>query len=294
MGRPDLDLDLLIIEHHNIDNDRLHPIQESRTRLRPAPPAGGGPDVSTPDWAQLALSCSNPMHHAVPIGILPQTKNLLPVHLPRDTPLQPCNVSTRRTVYNEADTAKDDEIRESYAWGVLAGVTTNPSLIAKEGKNFIEVVHQIFTVQGPVSAEVVAQDAEGMIMKAFSVHLHRREGAAQPGPRPRCLRRRHQSQRHVVLPGVTSPSRWIGGCDHQPLRRTRRRHQLVGNELIENIVDIYGQSESIKTQVLAASIRHPMHLMDAALAGAAWRPVHTRSSKPRSSTCSPTAATNAS
>ena len=62
------------------------------------------------------------------------------------------------------DTANIDEIREVNSWGVLDGVTTNPSLIAKEGRNFIEVIAEICEiVDGPVSAEVVAQDAAGML-----------------------------------------------------------------------------------------------------------------------------------
>src|SRR5690606_27224915 len=62
------------------------------------------------------------------------------------------------------DTANIDEIREVHSWGVLAGVTTNPSLVAKEGRDFKQVIAEITSiVPGPVSAEVVSTDAEGMI-----------------------------------------------------------------------------------------------------------------------------------
>ncbi|MEE2828001.1 MAG: transaldolase family protein, partial [Myxococcota bacterium] len=65
------------------------------------------------------------------------------------------------------DTANLDEIREAASWGILDGCTTNPSLMAREGQNFAETIHKICEiVQGPVSAEVVAQDAEGMLREA--------------------------------------------------------------------------------------------------------------------------------
>ncbi|MEO0603517.1 MAG: transaldolase family protein, partial [Myxococcota bacterium] len=74
------------------------------------------------------------------------------------------------------DTANLDEIREVHSWGILAGVTTNPSLIAREGRDFIEVVHEICElVRGPVSAEVVAQDTEGMVREGrllARIHEH--------------------------------------------------------------------------------------------------------------------------
>ena len=175
------------------------------------------------------------------------------------------------------DTANIDEIREIHAWGVLAGVTTNPSLIAKEGKNFIEVVHEICElVQGPVSAEVVAQDAEGMIKEGrllAKVHPHivvkvllspaglsATKVLSDEGTKVNVTLCFQASQALLAgLAGATYISPFVGRVDDI---------SWSGNELIENIVDIYGQSESIKTQVLAASIRHPMHLMDAALAGA--------------------------
>ena len=62
------------------------------------------------------------------------------------------------------DTANIDEIREAFGWGVIDGVTTNPSLIAKNGKDFIQTIYEIAElVKGPVSAETIAQDTEGMV-----------------------------------------------------------------------------------------------------------------------------------
>ena len=62
------------------------------------------------------------------------------------------------------DTANIDEIREAFSWGIIDGVTTNPSLIAKNGKDFIQTIYEIAElVNGPVSAETIAQDTEGMV-----------------------------------------------------------------------------------------------------------------------------------
>ena len=74
------------------------------------------------------------------------------------------------------DTANIDEIKEAHSWGVIDGVTTNPSLIAKNGGDFLETIHEICEiVDGPVSAETVAQDREGMIREGrllARVHEH--------------------------------------------------------------------------------------------------------------------------
>ena len=62
------------------------------------------------------------------------------------------------------DTANIDQIREAYAWGIIDGVTTNPSLITKEGRDFVETIFEICElVDGPVSAEVVAKSADEMV-----------------------------------------------------------------------------------------------------------------------------------
>ena len=175
------------------------------------------------------------------------------------------------------DTANVDEIREIHAWGVLAGVTTNPSLIAKEGRNFIEVVHEICElVQGPVSAEVVAQDPEGMIREGrllaqVSEHvivkvplnaagLEATSALAADGIKCNVTLCFQPSQALLAgLAGAAYISPFVGRVDDISWN---------GGELIRQIVDIYAQSPVIETQVLAASIRHPMHLVDAALAGA--------------------------
>ncbi len=175
------------------------------------------------------------------------------------------------------DTANLDEIREVHSWGVLAGVTTNPSLIAKEGRDFIEVVHEVCElVQGPVSAEVTAQDVEGMVKEGrllAKVHEHVvvkvpliEAGLAacrqlsDEGIKVNVTLCFQASQALLAgLAGATYISPFIGRIDDI---------SWDGGELIQQIVDIYAQNPAISTQVLAASLRHPQHLVQAALAGA--------------------------
>ncbi|MEN0063100.1 MAG: fructose-6-phosphate aldolase [Myxococcota bacterium] len=175
------------------------------------------------------------------------------------------------------DTANLDEIREVHSWGVLAGVTTNPSLIAKEGRDFIEVIHEICElVRGPVSAEVVAQDVDGMVREGrllAKIHEHvvvkvplieAGLGAcrilADEGIKINVTLCFQPSQALFAgLAGATYISPFIGRVDDV---------SWDGVELIRQIAEIYAESESIQTQVLAASLRHPMHLVQAALAGA--------------------------
>lgn len=73
------------------------------------------------------------------------------------------------------DTANVDEIRQAASWGIVDGVTTNPSLIAKEGRDFIQVIHEIVEiVDGPISAEVISEDAKEMVKEARElVKIHK-------------------------------------------------------------------------------------------------------------------------
>ncbi len=175
------------------------------------------------------------------------------------------------------DTANMDEIREVHRWGILAGVTTNPSLIAKEGRDFIEVIHEICElVQGPVSAEVVAQDLDGMVQEGrllAKVHEHivvkvpltaagmgaTRVLADEGIPVNVTLCFQPSQALLAGLAGAAYISPFVGRIDDV---------SWDGGEVIRQIVQIYAQSPSIHTEVLAASIRHPVHLVDAALAGA--------------------------
>lgn len=175
------------------------------------------------------------------------------------------------------DSANLDHIREINAWGVLAGVTTNPSLIAREGGDFLATVHEICNiVKGPVSAEVVAQDTEGMIREGrllAQVHEHivvkvplipAGLGAVRTltdeGIRTNVTLCFQASQALLAaLAGATYISPFLGRVDDV---------SGDGMALIEEIVDIYAADSEISTQVLAASIRHPLHVAQAARIGA--------------------------
>ena len=175
------------------------------------------------------------------------------------------------------DTANVDEIREVHAWGVLAGVTTNPSLIAKEGRNFIEVVHEICElVEGPVSAEVVAQDAEGMIREGrllakISEHIVVKLPLSAAGMEATSTLAKDGIPCNVTLCFSASQALLAGLAGAAYISPFVGRVDDIGwngGDLIRQIVDIYAQSPVIQTEVLAASIRHPIHLIEAAVSGA--------------------------
>lgn len=175
------------------------------------------------------------------------------------------------------DTANIAEIREVHSWGILAGVTTNPSLIAKEGRDFVATIHEICElVKGPVSAEVVAQDPEGMIKEGSllaKVHEHvvvkvpmtaagmtACKALSSDGIKVNVTLCFNPAQAlYAALAGATYISPFLGRVD-----------DISGDgvDLIRRIVQIYRQDPDIDTQILAASIRHPTHFLDVAAAGA--------------------------
>jgi transaldolase len=175
------------------------------------------------------------------------------------------------------DSANLDHIRQVHAWGVLAGVTTNPSLIAKEGKDFLETIWQIAElVQGPVSAEVVAQDAAGMIREGrllAQVHRHivvkvpltpaglaATRALSDDGIRVNVTLCFQANQALLAgLAGATYISPFVGRLDDV---------SEDGMQLIRDIAGVYANDPDIHTQVLSASIRHPQHVVQSALAGA--------------------------
>ena len=136
------------------------------------------------------------------------------------------------------DTADVAEIKELAATGLLDGVTTNPTLVAKAGRDFKEIIKEICAaVPGPVSAEVAATDYDGMMREAEVLRKDRQErhdqGAVDDG-RPQSLQgadgRRDDGQRHAVLFGQSGVAGGEGGRDvrlafHRPARRYRpQRH----------------------------------------------------------------------
>jgi transaldolase len=174
------------------------------------------------------------------------------------------------------DTANIKEIREAESLGVLDGVTTNPSLIAKEGKPFKETILEICnTVNGPVSVEVTATDAGGMCQQGrefASWHKNAviklpttREGVKAcksltgEGTAVNMTLCFSPNQALIVAKaGATYVSPFVGRLDDI---------SHSGMDLIRQIVQIY-KNYGYKTQVLVASVRHPLHVVEAAMAGA--------------------------
>ena len=175
------------------------------------------------------------------------------------------------------DTANLDQIREAHSWGIIDGVTTNPSLVAKEGGDFVDRIAQICEiVQGPVSAETVAQDPEGMIREGrllaqVSEHVVVKVPMTAAGLRATRVLSDEGIDVNVTLcfqaaqallaakAGAAYISPFLGRLDDVSTN---------GVQLIEQIVQIYDNYPDLHTEVLAASIRHPVHVVQIALAGA--------------------------
>lgn len=174
------------------------------------------------------------------------------------------------------DTANVEEIREAESWGILSGVTTNPSLIAKEGRNFKEVVEEITAiVDGPISAEVISLNHEGMINEALElVKIHKNIVIKIPmtieGLKAVNVLSKKKIKTNVTLifsaaqalmaakAGATYVSPFVGRLDDAG---------MDGMNLVQEIVRIF-DNYGIETEIIAASIRHPIHVIQAALAGA--------------------------
>lgn len=173
------------------------------------------------------------------------------------------------------DTANLDEIREINDWGVICGVTTNPSLIAKEGRDFKEVVREITEiVDGPISAEVISLDAEGMLEEARDLaKIHSniiiKVPMTKEGLKAVKVLDSEGIKTNVTLifsanqallaarAGASYVSPFVGRLDD------------IGNEglyIVEDIVEVF-ETHNIQTEIIAASIRHPIHVLDAAKAG---------------------------
>ena len=177
------------------------------------------------------------------------------------------------------DTAKIEDIRKANDMGVICGVTTNPSLIAKEGRDFEEVIAEIASiVDGPISGEVKATttDAEGMVEEGKAIAaIHPNMVVKIPmtaeGLKAVKALTALGIKTNVTLvftanqallaarAGATYVSPFLGRLDDISTR---------GTDLIAEIVTIFEAAGDIDTQIIAASIRHPMHVPECALAGA--------------------------
>lgn len=174
------------------------------------------------------------------------------------------------------DTANLDEIRKGAGWGILDGVTTNPSLIAKEGRPIEEQVRLICEiVNGDISAEVVSLEADEMVREGRALaRLHQNVVVKVPLTRDG-IQATSMLSREGIRVNVTlcfSPAQALlaakaGAYIVSPFVGRLDDIGAVGMDLIRNIVTIY-RNYGFKTQVLAASVRSPAHVVEAALAGA--------------------------
>jgi transaldolase len=174
------------------------------------------------------------------------------------------------------DTANLDELKRAAAWGIIDGVTTNPSLIAKEGVPIEEQIRRICDiVDGDISAEVVAVDADEMIREGQKLaKIHKNIVIKVPltrdGIRACSSLSKDGYKVNVTLcfsAGQALLAAKAGAYFISPFVGRLDDCGADGMELIRQIVQIY-QNYSFKTQVLAASLRTPNHVIDSALAGA--------------------------
>lgn len=174
------------------------------------------------------------------------------------------------------DTANVDEIREAAALGILHGVTTNPSLIAKEGRDFRETILEIVSiVDGPISAEVVSLEAEGMVREAevLAVWHHNiviKVPMTWEGMKAVAQLTKKDIKTNVTL--VFSPSQALmaaraGATYVSPFVGRFTDISQDGIALVSDIADIFTYHD-IPTEIIAASIRTPMDVVESAKAGA--------------------------
>lgn len=174
------------------------------------------------------------------------------------------------------DTANVNEIREANSWGVVAGVTTNPSLVAKEGRVFEDVVKEICSiVSGPVSAEVISLEADEMVREArvlagWADNVVIKIPMTSEGLKAVSILSREGIKTNVTLvfsatqallaarAGATYVSPFVGRLDDI---------SSDGIQLVADISEIFAV-HGIETEIIAASVRHPMHVIEAAKAGA--------------------------
>jgi transaldolase len=174
------------------------------------------------------------------------------------------------------DTADVEEIREAASLGILDGVTTNPSLVAKTGRDFQQVIREIVSiVNGPISAEVTATDREGMLsqgreLAAIHPNVVIKVPLTKAGLQA-CKALRSEGT-HVNVTLCFSPSQALLAAKADatyisPFVGRLDDISTEGMEVIRQTRVIY-DNYGFETEILAASLRHPMHVVEAALAGA--------------------------
>lgn len=174
------------------------------------------------------------------------------------------------------DTANIEEIKAANEWGIIDGVTTNPTLVAKEGKDFKSMVNQILSiVDGPISVEVISTDSEGMVQEALVMSKWSKNIVIKIPMIPEGLKavkilNEKGIKTNVTLvfsvnqailaakAGATYVSPFIGRLDDIG-------HD--GMQIIRDMVQIY-KLYGFKTEIIVASVRHPLHVIESAKIGA--------------------------
>ncbi len=174
------------------------------------------------------------------------------------------------------DTANIAEIKEAHSMGMVDGVTTNPSLIAKEGRAFETVIQEICSiVDGPISAEVISLDVAGMLREARELaKIHDNVVIKVPMTVDGLKATRQLYQEHIKtnVTLVFSPLQALmaakaGASFVSPFVGRLDDLAQDGMQLVEQIAKIYANYD-YETKIIVASIRNPLHVLDAALAGA--------------------------
>jgi len=174
------------------------------------------------------------------------------------------------------DTANIDHIREANSWGILDGVTTNPTLIAKEGKKFEEVVKEICgIVDGPISAEAVCTECDDIVNEAKTLSKIHKNIVVKIAMNVEGLKAVKRLSKEGVKTNVTlvfSPNQALlaakaGASYVSPFIGRLDDIGQEGMEIVEQILTIY-RNYRFSTEVIVASIRHPIHVVQAAMIGA--------------------------
>jgi transaldolase len=174
------------------------------------------------------------------------------------------------------DTANIAEIKEAASLGVLDGVTTNPSLVAKEGKDFRKLLEEICAiVDGPISAEVISTDFDGIMREGRDLAKIHKNIVVKVPLIKEGLKAVKAFKAEGIRTNVTlcfSPTQALvaakaGACYISPFIGRLDDISHTGMDLIRQIVTIY-RNYKFETQVLVASVRHPLHVVEAAMIGA--------------------------
>ena len=174
------------------------------------------------------------------------------------------------------DTANIEEIKEAHSMGMVDGVTTNPSLVAKEGRDFEEIIKEICEiVDGPISAEVISLDSEGMVKEArhlSSIHANIVVKIPMTVDGLKAVRQLSEEEIKTNVTLVFSPLQALmaakaGASYASPFVGRLDDISHDGLLLVEQIVEIYN-NYAFDTEVIVASVRHPLHVLESALLGA--------------------------